>query len=36
MSKPFKGTIKIDVRDSVPDWEPYKQPMAPEGVPSVL
>jgi arylsulfatase A-like enzyme len=36
MSKPFKGTINIDVRDSVPDWEPYKQPMAPEGVPSVL
>jgi arylsulfatase A-like enzyme len=36
MSKPFKGTINIDVRDSVPDWEPYRQPMAPEGAPNVL
>jgi arylsulfatase A-like enzyme len=36
VSKPFKGTIAIDVRDSVPDWEPYTQPMAPEGAPSVL
>ncbi len=23
MSKPFKGTINIDIRDSVPDWEPF-------------
>jgi arylsulfatase A-like enzyme len=36
MSKPFKGTINIDVRDSVPDWEPYTQPMAPKGAPNVL
>ena len=36
MTKPFKGTIDIDIRDSTPDWEPYRQPMAPEGAPSVL
>ena len=36
MSEPFKGTINIDVRDSVPDWEPYTQPTAPDGAPSVL
>jgi arylsulfatase len=21
--KPFKGVIKLDVRDSKPDWEPF-------------
>ena len=36
MSEPFTGTINIDVRDSVPDWEPYTQPTAPDGAPSVL
>ena len=36
MSKPFKGVINLDVRDSVPDWEPYEQPKAPEGAPNVL
>jgi arylsulfatase A-like enzyme len=36
MSKRFKGTINIDIRDSVPDWEPYEQPKAPEGAPNVL
>jgi len=36
MSSPFKGVINIDVRDSVPDWDPYTQPMAPEGAPNVL
>src|SRR5215207_6541017 len=36
MSKPFKGKIAIDVRDSVPDWDPYTQPKAPEGAASVL
>jgi arylsulfatase len=35
-NKPFKGVINIDIKDSVPDWEPYRQPMAPEGAPSVL
>jgi arylsulfatase A-like enzyme len=36
MSKRFKGTINVDDRDSVPDWEPYLQPVAPPGAPSVL
>ena len=36
MPKPFKGTIKLDVRDSVPDWDPYVAPRAPEGSPNVL
>ncbi|MEV6491613.1 arylsulfatase [Actinoplanes sp. NPDC051633] len=36
MSKPFKGTINVDVRDSVPDWEPFEPPKAPDGAPSVV
>jgi len=34
--KPFKGKISLDVRDSVPDWEPYTPVKAPEGAPNVL
>lgn len=34
--KPFKGKIALDVRDSVPDWEPYTPAKAPEGSPNVL
>jgi arylsulfatase A-like enzyme len=34
--KPFKGVIKLDVRDSVPDWEPYTPTKAPEGAPNIL
>jgi arylsulfatase A-like enzyme len=36
MSEPFKGVIKLDVRDSKPDWGPYEQPKAPAGAPNVL
>ncbi|MGP0026456.1 MAG: hypothetical protein ACLPKE_24340 [Streptosporangiaceae bacterium] len=36
MAKPFRGTINVDVTQSVPDWGPYTQPIAPEGTPSVL
>ena len=36
MSRPFQGVINIDIRDSVPDWAPYLQPMAPEGAPNVV
>src|SRR5436309_2772127 len=36
MSKQFKGRIDVDDRDSIPDWEPYLQPVAPEGAPNVL
>ena len=34
--RPFNGKINVDVRDSVPDWEPYMPPRAPEGSPNVL
>jgi hypothetical protein len=36
VSKPFKGRIDIDIRDSVPDWEPYAQPKTPADAPNVL
>jgi arylsulfatase A-like enzyme len=36
MAKPFKGVINVDVTESVPDWGPYTQPIAPDGTPSVL
>jgi arylsulfatase len=36
MARRFNGTINIDIKDSTPDWEPYAQPIAPEGTPSVL
>ena len=32
----FKGKIALDVRDSVPDWDPYSPPVAPQGAPNVL
>src|SRR4029079_9201799 len=36
MSKEFNGVIKLDVRDSKPDWTPYEQPKARAGAPNVL
>src|SRR4029079_11209616 len=36
MSKEFNGVIKLDVRDSKPDWTPYEQPKARAGSPNVL
>ena len=36
MSKEFKGVIKLDVRDSKPDWTPYELKRAPDGAPNVL
>jgi arylsulfatase A-like enzyme len=33
---PFKGVIKLDVRESTPDWEPYTPKKAPAGAPNVL
>src|ERR1700741_4903385 len=36
MTEPFKGVIKLDVRDSVADWTPYEFKRAPEGSPNVL
>ncbi len=36
MTKPFKGKIAVDVRDSEPDWEPFLAPKAPSDAPNVL
>ena len=36
MSKPFKGTVNVDIRDSAPDWAPFEPPKAPDGAPSVV
>jgi arylsulfatase len=36
VSKKFKGVIKLDVRDSKPDWDPYVPPSAPKDAPNVL
>ena len=33
---PFKGVIKLDVRDSKAHWKPYELTRAPEGAPNVL
>jgi arylsulfatase len=35
-TRAFRGTINIDERDSVPDWEAFLQPVAPAGAPNVL
>jgi arylsulfatase A-like enzyme len=34
--KDFKGVIKLDVRDSKVDWEPYLLKKAPTGAPNIL
>ncbi len=36
MGKPFRGVVNVDVTQSVPDWEPYTQPIPPEGSPNVV
>jgi arylsulfatase A-like enzyme len=36
VGEPFKGTINIDIRDSVPDWSPFEPAKAPEGAPNVV
>ena len=36
MTRPFRGVINVDVTQLVPDWEPYTQPIAPDGTPNVL
>jgi hypothetical protein len=30
MTKPWKGKIEVDIRESKPDWDPYIQPQAPD------
>jgi hypothetical protein len=32
-TKPFKGVIKLDVRDPKPDWDPFTLPRAPKRAP---
>jgi arylsulfatase len=32
----FKGTIKLDIRDSKPDWGPFTPKAAPQGAPNIL
>jgi arylsulfatase A-like enzyme len=32
----FKGVIKLDVRNSKPDWTPFMPPKAPQGAPNFL
>src|SRR5436190_16657395 len=36
MSKPFKGVVNVDIRDSEPDWTPFEAPQAPDGAPNVV
>ena len=36
VNEDFNGEIKLDVRDSTPDWAPYALKTAPEGAPNVL
>ncbi len=36
MAKTFKGVLNLEITQSVPDWGPYAQPVAPEGSPNVL
>src|SRR5262245_40922179 len=36
MAKPFKGEIKLDVRESKGDWPAFLADRAPEGAPNVL
>jgi arylsulfatase len=35
-NKDFNGVIKLDIRDSTPDWSPYLLKKAPEGAPNIL
>jgi arylsulfatase A-like enzyme len=32
----FKGKVRLDIRDSTPDWQPFLAPRAPQGAPNVL
>jgi arylsulfatase A-like enzyme/catechol 2,3-dioxygenase-like lactoylglutathione lyase family enzyme len=36
MNEDFEGVIRLDVRDSTPDWSPYELKHAPKGAPNVL
>jgi arylsulfatase A-like enzyme len=36
VAKEFAGKIALDIRDSVPDWEPFLAPKAPAEAPNVV
>ena len=36
MAREFAGKVELDIRDSVPDGEPFLAPKAPKGAPNVL
>jgi hypothetical protein len=36
MSEPLRGSINVDIKDSVPGWAPFELPRAPEGSPNVV
>jgi len=36
MARKFKGSIKLDIRDSKPDWDAFLDTKAPKGAPNVL
>src|SRR4051794_18908473 len=36
VTEQFKGTVNLDIRDSVPDWGPFEPPAAPPGAPNVV
>jgi arylsulfatase A-like enzyme len=36
MKGEWNGRVAVDIRDAIPDWEPFLQPRAPEGAPSIL
>ena len=36
MSRPFKGTINLDIRKSKPDWDAFLDAKAPKDAPNVL
>ncbi|HNM95954.1 MAG TPA: sulfatase-like hydrolase/transferase, partial [Mycobacterium sp.] len=36
MAEKFNGVIKLDIRDSVPDWKPFELKKPPEDAPNVL
>ena len=36
MPKQFTGSIKLDIRDSTPDWDAFLPDRAPQGAPNVL
>jgi arylsulfatase A-like enzyme len=36
MANQFQGVVNLDIRDSIPDWEPFEAPRAPEGSPNVV